>query len=240
MESKLPLEILGQPNDTTCGPSCLHAVYRYYGDPISLTRVIEEVDLLETGGTLAVFLATHALRLGYRATIYTYNLHLFDPTWFDTPAVDLADCLRRQAAVKPDRKLRRATRAYLEYLSLGGRMRFEELTPDLLRRHLEKGRPLLTGLNATYLYHTARETGDHVLEDDDIGGEPTGHFVVVYGFDSSRRVVFVADPLGDNPPFGSHYYAVSTHRLLGAVLLGIVTYDANILVLEPPAERAHT
>jgi hypothetical protein len=32
---------------------------------------------------------------------------------------------------------------------------------------------------------------------------------------------------------GSRYYAVRVQRLIGAILLGIMTYDANLLVIEP-------
>lgn len=71
---QLDLEMLPQPNDTTCGPTCLQAVYRYYGDDVGLGEVIAQVPSLTAGGTLAVMLAGHALRRGYRATIYTYNL----------------------------------------------------------------------------------------------------------------------------------------------------------------------
>ncbi|MCI0655805.1 MAG: cysteine peptidase family C39 domain-containing protein, partial [Acidobacteria bacterium] len=74
------LEIQRQPDDTTCGPTCLHAVYRYHGDEIPLAQVIQEVPAEPGGGTHAVCLACHALRRGYRARIYTYNLQAFDPT----------------------------------------------------------------------------------------------------------------------------------------------------------------
>jgi hypothetical protein len=45
--------------------------------------------------------------------------------------------------------------------------------------------------------------------------------------------VLIADPLHSNPLVGTRYYAVNTHRLIGAILLGAVTYDANLLVIEP-------
>ena len=32
VEAKLHLDILPQPDDSTCGPTYLHAVYRYWGD----------------------------------------------------------------------------------------------------------------------------------------------------------------------------------------------------------------
>ena len=78
----LRLEILPQPDQFTCGPTCLQAVYRYFGDSVPLPKVIDEIPQLEDGGTLAVVMACHALARGYQATIYTYNVHVFDPTWF--------------------------------------------------------------------------------------------------------------------------------------------------------------
>jgi len=232
--SKLTLEILPQPDDITCGPTCLHAVYRYYGDDIPLGRVIDEIKPLKGGGTLAVLLAHHALERGYRATIYTYNLTMFDPSWFASGRIDLAAKLEAQAKAKRAAKLRFATRAYLRFLELGGRMRFRELNPDLIRRYLTRGLPVLTGLSATYLFGCPRERGKEKLHYDDIRGEPAGHFVVLYGYDPDSREALVADPLQDNPRFGTHYYSVSIQRLLGAVLLGALTYDANLLVIEPP------
>lgn len=79
----LNFDIKAQPDDTTCGPTCLHALYQYYNDSIALKEVVDEVKSLKTGGTLAVMLGNHALQRGYNAHIYTYNLNIFDPTWFD-------------------------------------------------------------------------------------------------------------------------------------------------------------
>ena len=94
---KLPLRVLPQPDETTCGPTCLHAsVYRYWGEDVALETVIARSRTLEHGGTFAVFLACDALRHGYRATIYTYNVTVFDPSWFGRPGVDIAERLRRQ------------------------------------------------------------------------------------------------------------------------------------------------
>lgn len=62
MTKPLQLDILTQPDDTTCGPTCLHAVYDYYGDRLPLDQVIGEAGRLEDGGTIAVLLGCHALR----------------------------------------------------------------------------------------------------------------------------------------------------------------------------------
>ncbi|MEJ2217421.1 MAG: hypothetical protein P8099_12485 [Gemmatimonadota bacterium] len=236
-QSLLNLDILPQPDDLTCGPTCLHAVYGFWGEDLPIDQVIREVEPLDSGGTLAVQLAVHALRRGYRSAIHTFNLAVFDPTWFRA-GVDLADKLRQQAAAKPDPKLRAATRWYLEYLALGGRLEFQELSRNLLTRPLAEGRPILTGLSATYLYDCAREVEeDGQLRYDDVRGMPTGHFVVLCGYDPDRDEVLVADPLFEKPRYGGHQYVVSSARLLTALALGILTYDANLLILEPGSEE---
>ncbi len=234
--SRLELEILPQPDDITCGPTALHSVYRYYGDPIEIEQVVAEVPMLEDGGTLAVMLGCHALRRGFAATIFTYNLQMFDPTWFDGE-VDLAERLTRQRDAKNDAKLRTATDAYLEFLRRGGQIRFEELTGKLLRRHLARGRPILTGLSATYLYGKAREVGA-TNEPDDIRGEPVGHFVVLSGYDKHGGTVHVADPYPTNPLAGGRYYHIGIDRVIAAILLGVLTYDANLLLVRPPRPLA--
>lgn len=231
----LELEVSPQPDGTTCGPTCLHSVYRYFGDPIALEAVIAGVTPLPGGGTLAVWLANHALKRGYRATIYTYNLQLFDPTWF-AAGVDLRERLQAQAEAKHDDKLRLATAPYLEFLSMGGKLRLGDHTSTLVRRYLKRGIPILTGLSATYLYRCARETD---IDYDDVQGEPLGHFVVLSGYDKDKREVMVADPLHDNPGFGQQNYSVTLERLITSIMLGIVTYDANLLVLEPTSPGKH-
>ena len=231
MTIKLHLDISTQPDDITCGPACLHSVYDYYGDFISLQQVITEVKSLDGGGTLAVLLANHALRRGYRATIYTYNLNVFDPTWF-AEKVSLPEKLKAQAAIKNDEKLSFATQGYLEFIERDGKLLFEDLTIGLIRNFLKKSIPILTGLSSTYLYRSVRENPDNDL-DDNIAGNPTGHFVVLCGYNKDKREVLVADPYKLNPVSSDHYYNVSIARLLGAILLGIITHDANLLVIEP-------
>jgi hypothetical protein len=225
-----------QPDERSCGPTCLHALYQYFGDDVSLKRVIAETPNLETGGTLAVFLACHALRRGYRASIYTYNLQMFDPTWF-APGVDIGERLAEQRRVKRDARLHAATEGYLEFLGLGGRLRYKELTRQLLRQILTRGLPILTGLSATFLYGTAREVSA-TDEFDDVRGEPSGHFVVLTDYDRETRQVTVNDPMQDNPVAAGHRYHVHVDRLINAILLGIVTYDANLLVVQPKTGAA--
>jgi len=239
MESAFRFDIAAQPDLTTCGPTSLQAVYRFFGDELPLEQVIRETQQLEGGGTLAVLLGNHALARGYHGTLYTYNLHVFDPTWFRPGAPPLDQLIHAQAEAKSGKKLRVASRAYLEFLRRGGRIRMEDMTGTLLRRYLKRGIPILTGLSSTYLYREPREFGDP-SQPDDIRGLPQGHFVVLCGYDSKERSVLVADPLQPNPlADGSRKYTVKLNRLISAIMLGIVTFDANLLVIEPGHFRGH-
>ncbi len=235
MSITLPAELLidAQPDTTTCGPTCLHALYRHYGHEIKLSQLIDEIQRLDHGGTLDVFLADHALALGFSARIYTYNLEVFDPTWFADPLIDLSDKLRRQAEFKQRPRLSRATNGYLEFLAAGGQLRFIDLNRALLRKLLARGEPILTGLSATYLYRSAREWGPDDA-DDDVRGEPVGHFVLLTGYVPETSEILIADPLHPNPQ-GSQNYPIHIDRVIGAILLGALTYDANLLVIRPCA-----
>ncbi|UII28733.1 peptidase-C39 like family protein [Fulvivirga maritima] len=232
-EKILDLNIKAQPDDVTCGPTCLHGVYQFYKDVVPLKEVINEVKQLSSGGTLAVVLANHALKKGYKAIIYTYNLSTFDLSWFKNK-VDLKEKLRAQLAVKGgDPRLKVATDEYLQFLENGGQIRFEELTPTLIKTFLTKGRPILTGLSATYLYESPRETGEVVIRYDDVVGEPAGHFVIINGFNQEERMAYIADPLDPNPISEKQYYKVSFQKLINSIMLGVMTYDANLLIIYP-------
>lgn len=232
----LNIVIKTQPDDETCGPTSLHAVYRYYHDNVSLATVIREVETVSTGGTIAAMLGKHALKRGYQASLYVYNLSLFDPTWF-TPDGDqqhLAKQLRQQLIYKRSPKFIESTNAYLEFIDHGGKILYKDLTIHMLKKHFQQGQPILTGLSATYLYNSARErfTRNRMSVYDAIRGEPCGHFVVLCGYDVEKRRIIVADPHRQNPISQNNYYKVNISRLINAIMLGVLTYDANLLVIE--------
>lgn|GEM_PF-230905 len=235
---QLELTMLAQPDDTTCGPTCLQAVYRYWGEKVGLPEVIASVPKLETGGTLGVLLGIDALKRGYRVELITYNLQVFDPTWFTNPDTDLAAKLEAQAKAKTSQKLRLACQAYVEFLQLGGVVRAAVLSGSLIRKQLNRNVPILTGLSSTNLYQASREYGPED-EDDDVRGSPSGHFVVLSGYDRKLRQVHIHDPLQANPHSPTRRYSINIDRVINSILLGVLTYDANLLMIEPPSEATH-
>jgi len=215
-----------QPTATTCGPTCLHAVYGHLGDPLPHPAIVAETATLPGGGTLAVHLGRHALERGHRAILYSFNLDLLDPTWFDEPA-SLANKLALQAERRQGEKLRATSAAYAGFLAAGGILRMEELSHAMIREHLDAGRPLLAGVSANFLYRCARERDDGT--EDDLEGLPQGHFVVVAGHRHDE--VLVVDPWAPGEQKACRYW-VPMRRLVHAVLLGVLTYDGNLLAIE--------
>lgn len=221
---KVPFVIDRQPDHLSCGPTCLHAVYRHLGSEVSFEEVLASTGRLEDGGTLAVLLGSHALARGFHAELISYNLQLFDPTWLQ--AADeawIAERLEEQSRVKRDAKLRMASDAYARFLKLGGALRMEDLSAAVFARYLDAGTPLLVGVSATYLYQCARERDDGTA--DDVAGKPQGHFVVLA--DMRGGDVLIADPWPEAPD----YDWVPVERLITAILLGVLTYDGNLLAI---------
>jgi len=232
------IDIKTQPDDVTCGPTSLQAVYRYFNDNILLEELIPQVNQVATGGTIAVFLGIHALSRGYDATLYVYNLDVFDPTWFyprHLSSEELIEKLCAQLAYKPSWRIREATEAYCEFLKSGGKIQSTDLTPSLLKSYFSQKIPVITGLSATYLYRCAREVtlsdGESVY--DDLQGVPLGHFVVLCGYDDKNRRIIVADPHKENPLSHDNYYCVNSTRLIHSIMLGTLTHDANMLIIKP-------
>src|SRR5262249_45493331 len=126
MPDRLRLAILPQPDGTTCGPTCLHAVYGFHGLELPLERVIKDVKKFDEGGTYAVLLGADALRRGFDVEVYTWNLQVFDPTWFRLAKADMRDRLAMRRRLKTQHKLLSAIDAYLEFMDAGGEVRFED------------------------------------------------------------------------------------------------------------------
>ncbi len=224
------LKISAQPTETSCGPTCLHAVYQHFGDEYGLEKLIADIPENPDGGTYSVILANHALKRGYKATIYSYNLRVFDPTWANLSSEKISAKLAIRREHSHSKRARANLSAYIEFLENGGLMRFDELDSALLAMLLANGAPVIAGLNSTHLYRSARQKKNG--KDDDVNGEVEGHFVTLFEYDHANKQILVADPYHKNPLSDSQIYAIDPQRLINSIMLGIVTYDANLLLID--------
>lgn len=232
LQKKIPLELPPQPTETSCGPTCLYGIYRFYGINQPLEQIIREVEATEGGGTLGVLLGNHALQKGFAVQMYTYNLRVFDPTWFPASPEQLAAKLKASLPYHRKAKLREAILAYTHFCEQGGQVCMEVLNGALIRKHLKRNQPILTGLSSTFLYHVKR-LNPETNQDDDLGGEAEGHFVLLAGYNQEDQTIQILDPYAHNPRDNSRCYSVNMDELINAILLGVLTYDANLLIIQP-------
>lgn len=220
-----------QPTDTTCGPTCLTSIYDFLKKDVPLKKTISEIRYLDTGGTMGEALGIHAIENGLKSTVYTYNLNVFDPTWFKLSREDLIKKLKKQLKAPKTLRIKKASKMSIDFLRLGGRVRFENLNWQFLYKLLNEKGPVIVGLSSTYLYMCERERNDD-NEYDDINGSPQGHFVILAGINEDGSEVEVFDPLSDNPISKTNTYKVATTKFINAIMIGALTYDANIIIIE--------
>lgn len=233
---ELDVPRFAQPDDVTCGPTCLMQLYSYYHDFRPFDAIHGDTPTNPDGGTFAVYLGLTALRHGYRATLYPWDLRVFDPSWFELSQRSLAAKLLARAAHVTNPAVKRAATAWHQFIAEGGRIEFAELSPDLIVGALDRGHPILCGLSATWLYRQTRERPDD-NEWDDIQGDPTGHFVVVCGYSGAGKRFMVRDPSSHVPFSNNGRYVVPARRLINAILLGDVTQDAVLLEIWPRKKK---
>lgn len=229
-----------QPDDVSCGPTCLAQVLAFYGDQRGIAELIGGLRRNPDGGTMAVHLGQLALELGYRARIYPFGVRIFDPTWWELDSSALRARLGARHARMDDRAERTLLASWLLFLDSGGSVRFHEPTSALMVGMLCRERPLICGLNATWLYREARED-PWTNQPDDISGVPVGHFVTLVGYTGAGLHIHVNDP-SESAPFaagGDHgdlrngRYPLPADRLIHAILLGDATRDAMLLEIWP-------
>lgn len=236
----LPVPRFAQPDDVSCGPTCVAQVLAAYGELRPISELIGLVRRNPDGGTLAVHLGQLALDLGYRARLYPFGLRVFDPTWWELDGDELVQRLTARRARLADPFEQEVVGAWIRFVESGGQVHFREPSAALLVSILAHGRPIICGLNATWLYREARED-PWTNQPDDIGGAQVGHFVTLVGYTGGGLHIHVNDP-SESAPFaagGDHgdlrngRYPLPADRLIHAILLADWTRDAMLLEIWP-------
>ncbi len=228
MKKILSISIERQPNDVSCGATCLYSIYHYYEDDITLEELLKEVKHVDNGGTLALLLGINALKRGYKALLITYNVDFFDPSWFVSPGVNIVSKLRLQKRWRHELIIQQYTPWYLDYIKDGGSITSEPFTEELVKKCIDHGDPLLIGVNVSYLYGESRIFRDRY---NDIRGMSEGHFVIICGYDTLKGTLLIADPWQTNPFSLKSTYWVKFNHLITSMMLGVLTHDANVLVI---------
>lgn len=215
------IEMLPQPDDTSCGPTALHAIYKYYGLDIPLNTVISELEGYSTlEGTYDAMIGVDALKRGFQVNIFVYNLRIFDPSWkYDE---SITEKLYTMKARLSDPRLIKSVEWFIRFSEMGGHI----VISSPLINALTAEHPVICGLSATHLYNCRRE--NPITNEYDEFGSPVGHYVVTDAHFGDTSVP-IYDPYGDRSRIRKIEYIMPINAVIESIMLGTLTYDGSVI-----------
>lgn len=133
-------------------------------------------------GTFMPYLGLYAMNAGFKSTITTHNINVFDPTWFKLSTKEINSKLERRSKEKDvPHEYQKESVAYSKYLAAGGGLKFDYIRPELLIKNLDQKKPIILDVCSTMLHikHRKNRVAD---EYSDVSGMPMYHAIVVSGF----------------------------------------------------------
>jgi hypothetical protein len=176
----LQLEPILQDGPTACTNACLRMVAGYFGRELERDAIDRALFKDSAGCSFNTDLARIALRHGFAADCYGYNLYLTDPADAGLSPAALLDRLRRERAHLRDPWYRPMLESIVAALQEGVHYAVRRPAFEIAASYLRARIPVIAVVSYPALHG--------------VRGNPfSGHDVVLTGYDG-RRVFFV-DPL---------------------------------------------
>ncbi|MCM8820060.1 MAG: hypothetical protein NC925_04615 [Candidatus Omnitrophica bacterium] len=151
-----------------CGLTSLNLLFRYYkisGIPKDLIRKNRNNSLWISD------LGIIALKKGFKVNLFTYSQRIFKPEWFDLPKHRILQKLYRK---EKNLLINLARKSIIEFLKLGGEIKFKILNAKTLKFYIKNKKPLLMTVSSGIIHHRSM---------------PGGHFVVLIGYDKRNFII---------------------------------------------------
>lgn len=203
----------------TCVPSSLQQVLAYYGKKAELKDMLKLFPMYEDG-TYEPYAGLYAMKLGFKPTLFFYNLKYMDPTWLKLGKKQFLKKLKTAIKISHKKDIKRCLKSLIEYIQAGGKIKFQIPSRNLLIKYLKKNVPIMISLYSTILHNKKRY--DFKKDKPSEYGELTGHMVVIGGFKNGK--FFVIDP---SSKYGGRYW-VEENKLIFSWLF----YGGWTLVIE--------
>jgi len=172
----------------TCGSSSLQQVLAYYGVKLGLDEILKDIKKYKYG-TFMPYLGLYAKRLGFMPKIVTYDVKVFDPTWFGLLVGQIIKKLEtRSREMDVPHVYRSECKAFVRYLKAGGAIEFDFIKKGRIIKELERKRPVIVDVCSTILHRKERK--NRVKDKySDTSGEPMYHAVVVSGHEKGKFII---------------------------------------------------
>jgi len=168
-----------------CGPSSLQQVLEYYGRKISLKDILANVKMFPFG-TPPPYLAIGAKKLGYKVRLISFDVNYVDPSWKNSPKNEIIEKLKKRLPTIKNRIINRRTKGLIMALESGVELDIKIPSEKILIKYMKRGIPPIITLSYNVLHDYKRKLNDKL---DDVKGLPTGHYVVVSGYDDNNFIV---------------------------------------------------
>lgn len=151
----------------SCGAKCLAVASDYYNKdfPVDLLE-----SLTETPCLWITDLGSAAIKLGFKEpTVYTYSHTIFEPEWLNwSPSRFLKALIRSKSRSE---KVNHARKSIARFIRLGGKLRREIVTAEIIKSYLEQRQPVIIVVASNVIHRTATSGGHYMVlvgyNDDD-------------------------------------------------------------------------
>jgi len=223
-------------NIQDCVQASASQILSYYGIKKSIAEVKKEVPVYINSegkplGSSLGHIASYFLQLGFKVTLHSVDIEIFDRSWKD---LDNQAFIRK---LKERRKYLKHARyeeealdlvvdGYIQFLAKEGKINFPVVDQDYLYKLLKEG-PIYTILSYNFLNQVSKYkfTEDKPVQDS-IAGSPSTHAVVISGYKQGRFEI--TDP---DYEFGGKKL-INPSQIIGAFYLAETDFDPLLVTLE--------
>ena len=201
--------------DSTCGPSCLVAIYESLGEKVDKQTILNELNISDSDYTYLPQIARHMLKRNLEIKLISPNSYVFSPEWAQLSREQVITELRDWIVLNAKNEWLLTAIHSLFFLEEGGTVEITDLTTELLDSHLDAGWSLLCLVEPSWLWGKRKIAKK--AEYDSVRGNADGHFIVVY--DRTETEYIISDPYPTSLPGKEHTYQVDKARLITATYL---------------------
>ena len=219
-----------------CAQANAVQILNHYGISKTIDDIKSEVPVyisksgVPLGSSLG-HIATYFITLGFKTTLHTVDIEIFDPSWSGLTSLELIDNLRLRRqhfkSVKYEvEALDVIFDGYIKFLEAGGKIVFPIIDENYLIDLLSLG-PIYCSVNYNFLNSTSKYLFEgSVSTHDPVKGSSFAHIVTLAGFhDGQFKVV---DP---DAEFGG-VRLINSSLLVGSIYLAESDYDPLLITLE--------
>ncbi len=222
MKIKLNMKAFKQESAEGCGSAALRSMLDFFGKDMDEKEITEAAGGIQKGeehyGVLMIHMAEMVGKISYSVHAFTYDMGLFGPEWESFNKEELVKNIEglKQKLLSENKKTSVNITDSIQHLLKNNQdVKIRVPDKDDIISFLEKGLPVLISVKAMLL------EGDSKINPD------VGHYVVVGGYDSDKRLFSVIDP------FYGKEYEVEEARLLLSWHINAIESSAYLLAFEP-------